>query len=187
MTSILLTGPAVESLTLGEAKTFLRVEHDDDDQLVTALIAGARTNVEAQAQIALITQSWRIVLDCWPKYGRVAVRPGQLQPLVAARFSDFSGNAHVIDTQGFVPDRDASALSFVPWAVPVPGRAAAGIELDVTVGFGDTAGAVPESLRQAVRLLVSHWYEHRGLVGPASAMLPATVSALIAPHRMSSL
>ena len=132
MTSILMTGPAVEPLTLGEAKTFLRVEHDDDDQLVTALIAGARTNVEAQAQIALITQSWRIVLDCWPKHGRVAVRPGPLQSLVAARFYDLSGNAHVIDTQGFVPDRGASALLWgqlghrTQWQSPAPRAQAAG-------------------------------------------------------------
>ena len=56
MTSILLTGPAIEPLTLNEAKEFLRVEHNDDDQVIAALIAGARTHVEAQAQIALIAQ-----------------------------------------------------------------------------------------------------------------------------------
>jgi TP901-1 family phage major tail protein len=39
----------------------------------------------------------------------------------------------------------------VPWAVPVPGRATAGIELDVSIGFGDTIEDVPETLRQAVR------------------------------------
>jgi hypothetical protein len=32
MSSILLTGPSAEALSLGEAKTFLRVEHGDDDQ-----------------------------------------------------------------------------------------------------------------------------------------------------------
>jgi hypothetical protein len=29
------------------------------------LIAGARTHIETQSQVALITQGWRIVLDCW--------------------------------------------------------------------------------------------------------------------------
>ena len=36
MSSILLTGPAVEPLSLDEAKTFLRVEHSDDDQVIGA-------------------------------------------------------------------------------------------------------------------------------------------------------
>jgi uncharacterized phiE125 gp8 family phage protein len=55
MTSILLTGPTVEPLSLNEAETFLRVERGDDDQVVAAVIVGARMYVETQAQIALIT------------------------------------------------------------------------------------------------------------------------------------
>ena len=48
---------------------------------------------------------------------------------------------------------------------------------------------VPEPLRQAIRLLVAHWYENRGLVaaGSQTAMLPSTVAALVAPYRMLSL
>jgi uncharacterized phiE125 gp8 family phage protein len=73
--------------------------------------------------------------------------------------------------------------------LPAPGRLAAGIELDVVVGFGDAAIDVPEPLRQAIRLLVAHWYENRGVaaIGHAVAMLPATVAALLAPYRMLSL
>ena len=73
--------------------------------------------------------------------------------------------------------------------VPAPGRATAGIELDVSIGFGDTVEDAPESLRQAVRLLVSHWYDNRGVVASAGqcAVLPSTVAALIAPYRMFSI
>ena len=42
MPSILLAGPAVEPITLSEAKQFLRLEHNDDDGIITALIAGSR-------------------------------------------------------------------------------------------------------------------------------------------------
>ena len=54
--------------------------------------------------------------------------------------------------------------AFAPWALPAPGRPAPGIELDVMVGYGDAAVDVPEPLRQAIRLLIAHWYENRGLV-----------------------
>ena len=93
-----------------------------------------------------------------------------------------------IDTQAFVPDPSTSTLSFIPWALPMPTRIAAGIELDIAVGFGDAASDVPEPLRQAIRLLVAHWYENRALVAGAEvAPVPANAAALIAPYRMLPL
>ena len=164
MPSILLTAPAVEPVTLDEARSFLRVEHNDDDEVIAALVAGSRIHVEAQTRRALITQSWRITADNWPQDGRLAILPAPLQALTAARVYDLDGNAQDVDLQAFVPDLGASALVFAPWALPAPGRIAAGIELDVTVGYGDAAVDVPEPLRQAIRLLMAHWYENRGLV-----------------------
>lgn len=190
MSSILLTAPAIEPLSLDEARAFLRVETGDDDEVIAALIAGARRHVEAQTRRALITQSWRLVLDAWPDDGRIAVRPAPLRALTAARVYDADGGTLALDTQAFVPDLGASALAFMAWTLPAPGRLAAGLELDVIVGYGDGARDVPEPLRQAVRLLVAHWYENRGLVlaGAApTALLPATVAALLAPYRMLSL
>lgn len=187
MSSILLTAPAVEPLSLAEAKAFLRVEHADDDGVIGALIAGARIHVEAQTRRALITQAWRLSFDAWPEDGRIAVRPGPLQALDAARVYDGEGGAQTVDLQAFVQDLGNAALVFAPWALPAPGRIAAGIELDVTAGYGDAAADVPEPLRQAIRLLVAHWYEHRGLVASGATTLPATVTALIAPYRMLSL
>jgi uncharacterized phiE125 gp8 family phage protein len=187
MSSILLTAPAVEPLSLDVAKAFLRVEHNVDDAVIAALIAGARLHVEAQTRRALITQTWRIARDRWPSSGRVAVRPAPLQALTAARVYDEDSTAHEIDVQAFVLDAGASALAFAVWALPLPGRAAAGIELDVRVGYGDAVADVPEPLRQAIRLLVAHWYENRGLVAAETALLPASAAALLAPYRMLSL
>jgi uncharacterized phiE125 gp8 family phage protein len=190
MPSLLLTAPAVEPIALADMKAFLRVETADDDDVITALIAGSRIHVEAQTRRALITQSWRLSRDSWPEDGRLKVLPAPLQTLAAARVYDENNTTHAIDTQSFVLDLGASALAFAPWALPMPGRLVAGIELDVTVGYGDAAGDVPEPLKQAIRLLVAHWYENRGLVATGAtqiAALPQTVAALLAPYRVLSL
>jgi uncharacterized phiE125 gp8 family phage protein len=190
MPSILLNGPAVEPLALAEAKAYLRVETSDEDETIAALIAAARLHVEAQTRRALITQSWRLTLDAWPECGRVTLRPAPLQSLSAARVYDANNVAHALDLQNFVPDLAASSINFASWAVAQPERAASGIELDVVCGYGDGAEVVPEALRQAIRLLVAHWYENRGLVVPGAmslASLPSTAAALIAPYRMVSL
>jgi uncharacterized phiE125 gp8 family phage protein len=189
MSSILIAPPAIEPLTLEEAKAYLRVETNDDDLLIGALISAARLQVEAQTQTCLITQMRRLVLDCWPQRGRIAVRPGPLKALTAARVLDFDGHARSVDPQDFVIDSGRSMIAFMPWAMPMPTRIAAGIELDVTIGFGEVAADVPEPLRQTMRLFVAHWYENRGLIvaGTQVATLPASANALLAPYRMLAL
>jgi uncharacterized phiE125 gp8 family phage protein len=189
MSAILLTAPAIEPVSLAEAKAFVRVEHNDDDDLLTALVAGARHLVESRTRRALITQNWRLVRDAWPADGRIDVVPAPLQSLDAVRVFDADGVALALDLQGFVVDRAASRLAFAPWSPAAPGRSTAGIELDITAGYGSAAIDVPEPLRQALRMLIAHWYDNRGLaaIGQSVAMLPATVAALIAPHRMVAL
>jgi uncharacterized phiE125 gp8 family phage protein len=63
---------------------------------------------------------------------------------------------------------------------PVPGRAVNGIGITVEAGFGATPAAVPEDLRQAVLLMVAHWYAHRG---DEPQPLPAGIAALLTPFR----
>jgi uncharacterized phiE125 gp8 family phage protein len=119
MASILLAPPAVEPLSLAEAKVFLRLETADDDPLIAAFISAARLHVETLTGLAFVTQRWRMVLDCWPANGRIAVRPAPLQALIAARVFDFDGEVRTIDAQAFVPDASTSTLSFIPWALPM--------------------------------------------------------------------
>src|SRR5688572_18738216 len=97
MPSILLAGPAVEPITLAEAKQFIRVEHDDDDDIIAALIAGSRIHVETQTRRALITQSWRLTRDVWPELGCVPVLPVPLRTLDAARVYKFDGSTLAIE------------------------------------------------------------------------------------------
>ncbi len=189
MPAILLTAPASEPLSLADAKAFLRVEHDDDDAVIAALIAAARNHVEALTRLGLMTQTWRIVRDDWPRDGRIRPRLGPLQSVAAARIYNEVGVVSTIDVARFVTDTASGAIAAPGWSLPQPGRAAAGIELDVVIGFGAAASDVPQVLLQAIRMLVSHWYENRSLVaiGQTVAMLPPSVNAMIASYRVMSL
>jgi uncharacterized phiE125 gp8 family phage protein len=189
--AFLLTSPAAEPVSLAAAKSYLRVEHDADDDIISGLISAARLQVEAQTRRALITQTWRLRRDAWPADGRLSVLPAPLRDVVAARIFDAAGSPHAIDLQGFTTDTAAApaVIGFVPWSLPVPGRSLAGIEIDLEVGYGDEPDEVPQPLRRAIELLVAHWYENRGLiaVGQSVAVLPTTVAAMIAPYRVLSL
>lgn len=189
MPATLLTAPEAEPLSVADAKAFLRVEHDDDDAVIAALIAAARNHVEALTRLGLMTQTWRIVRDDWPRDGRIRPRLGPLQSVVAARVYNELNAASSIDAARFVADSAGGIIAAPGWSLPVPGRAVAGIELDVVIGFGAAASDVPQVLLQAIRMLVSHWYENRSLVaiGSSVAMLPPSVNAMISSYKVMSL
>jgi uncharacterized phiE125 gp8 family phage protein len=188
MSAVLLTAPVAEPLSLADARDFLRVSHSDDDAVIAALIAAARGQIEAQTRCALMTQTWRVACDAWPNDGRIRPRLAPLRSLAAVRVFDAGGTARPLNASAFVVDTAAGVVAAPAW-LPAPGRSLAGIELDLVCGFGDAASDVPELLRHALRTLVAHWYDNRGLVaiGQSIAMMPASVAAMIAAYRVRSL
>lgn len=189
MSTTLLIPPALEPLSLVDAKIFLRVDHDDDDDVISALIAAARGHVEAQTRRALITQTWRLALDGWPAIGHIKVRPAPVQSITALRTYDLDGDALAHDPAIFAIDCEAGIIAAPPWSLPMPGRSFNGIEIDFVAGFGGNTNDVPAPLRQAIRHLVAHWYDNRGLVaiGQSLAIMPASVGAMISSYRVMAL
>ncbi|MFH3480576.1 head-tail connector protein [Xanthobacter variabilis] len=182
----LLAGPAAEPLTRAEAKSFLRIDHDDEDALVDALIAAARRMVEAATGRVLLEQTWRFTREAWPLSGVIPAPVAPVRTIVSAIVSLADG--HTVEVPEGVlslkADR-APALIHVDLArAPQPG--AGGIAITITAGYGATAAAVPADLMQAVRLVMAHFYEFRDGSGDALS-LPDTVGALLAPYRLVRL
>ena len=184
MPSILLTPPAVEPVSLAEAKAHLRVGHADDDQFIATLIAAASRQVGAQTGLALIEQQWTVFRDDWPENGVFEL---PYAPLTAveelASFGDDDTKA-VIDPAHYYIDAASRPPRLLLrgsriWARP--GRIGNGIAATVTVGFGAAGIDVPEPLRQAMLVLMAHWYEHRGNANPPR--VPLTVDQLTRPFR----
>ncbi len=69
MPSVLVTAPTEEPVSLAEAKLHLRVDYSNDDLLIAALITAARQHAENDTGRALVTQTWRQVLDQFPAPG----------------------------------------------------------------------------------------------------------------------
>ncbi|MEQ8696105.1 MAG: head-tail connector protein [Bauldia litoralis] len=191
MTAALITGPALEPVSLADVKAHLRVDGGDEDALLTAAIVSARVHVESATRRVLIEQGWRIYYDAWPRRRIVRLPVAPLMSVDAVTIYDAAGDPQAVDAEDYEADVAASPARLVLAAnAPTPvGRAVNGIEIDVTAGYGATSVDVPAALRQAVLMLVAHWYEHRGAVGHDLAVLvaPLGFEALIAPYRLLSL
>ncbi len=189
MTPLAIAPPAIEPVSLAEAKDFLRLLASDEDELLGTLITAARLMVEAASGRMLIDQSWRLVLDRWPAGGELRLPLSPVGRIIAARVYDAAGGAQVVTqaSLALIEGTDPPVIT-VHGTVPVPGRDRAAIEIDVVAGFGTTRDLVPAPLRQAVLRLACRWFEHRGdVVSRDATHLPAEIAALLAPYRRLKL
>ncbi|MGJ3231317.1 MAG: head-tail connector protein [Oceanicaulis sp.] len=194
MTLHLITPPAAEPVALSDAKTWLRVAHGEEDDLITELIRSAAARVEAETGLALIARGYREVLDAWPArrlsaYGQaVSVARGPLLSVEAVRTFDKAGPAEVWDPAEYRAEtgEPGRIVAVYPFSLPQPGRFAGGIEIEFTAGFGAAAADVPAALKEAVLRLVAQSYS---TAEPAESArrgeggLPGDVEALLRPWR----
>lgn len=189
MTPLALTPPAQEPVSLSEARTFLRLDQAEEDDLLGTLITAARLMVEAASGRLLVDQTWRIVIDRWPDGGEIRLPLSPVGAITAARVYDALGVAQPVSPAALQLDTAADPpVVRIVAEVPEIGRSRGAIEIDVVAGFGATAVAVPVLLRQAVLRLAARWFERRGdVVGRDAEALPPEIMALIAPFRRARL
>ena len=188
MTPLLLSGPACEPVSLDEAKAWLKIDSAAGDDVLGALITSARVAVEAATRRMLITQTWRILLDAWPRSRVISIPLAPFASLAAINLYDVADAAQPLSASLYtltaLPERAQINLAAI---LPVPGRIAAGIGIDVVAGYGATPGDVPRPLRQAMLHLVARGHENRGDAQSDIARMPAPAAGLIAPFRRMRL
>lgn len=179
--------PNVEPVDLAEAKLHLRVDATADDMLIENLIRAAREYVEDATGRALIDQTWQLDLDGWPSVGYIELPRPPLSSVSSVKYTDSAGVEHTFSAEHYGVDVGSE-----------PGRVVLGygktwpsvtlwpispIKITYVAGYGAMASTVPACLRQAVLLLVGHWYENReGVVigqGFAQLTTPFAISSLI--------
>jgi uncharacterized phiE125 gp8 family phage protein len=184
MTAILTDPPAVEPVTLAAARAHLRVDGADEDAAIVDLIAAARRHVEAATGRALLEQGWRIVRDGVRPAGIVRLEPAPVMSVDAVTLRAADGTASVLPTDGYVVDLVSSRLRILPGARPA--LSACQVEIDITAGYGTEPAHVPEPLRQAVLMLVAHWYSHReAALAAVPVPLQLGVDSLMRPYRLT--
>jgi uncharacterized phiE125 gp8 family phage protein len=184
--------PTTDIVTLDEAKLHLRVDHPDDDTLITALLATATSRLDGYGGIlqrALITQTWKVETDSFADPLRLPI--GDLLSLTSVKYRDGSDVQQTLASSVYGVYSDAIG-PFITlkynqvWPVVYDRRDA--IEIIWTAGYGATAASVPAAIRQAALLMVGHWYEHRETVSDASLNeVPLSAKHLIEPFRLNAI
>lgn len=161
---VLAVAPSEEPITLTEAKAQARVEVSTDDTLITALITAGRELIEEEAWRALVTQRWDFYLDAWPEGDTIVLPRPPLRSIVSFEYIDQAGVTTAISASDYVVD-----VASEPGRLRLKGTATwpsatlrelNGVHIRFEAGYG-AASAVPVRYKQALKLLVGHWYENR--------------------------
>lgn len=197
----LVTAPAVEPLLLEEAKDHLRESGDPmpQDTEIESRIQAAREAIEHELGRALITQTWRLYLDRFPSShsrrdglwdpGWITLPKAPIQAVTSVQYVAPGGTltALVVNTDYVAQlagvERHVRPAYSLSW--PTPRDEPDAVRIEFRCGYGDSGDAVPEAIRNAMRLLVGDLYENREaqIVGTIVAQ-NASVERLLAPYRV---
>lgn len=193
----LVTPPTIDPISLSEAKAHLRVAIADDDGLIAGYILAAREHIENETRRAFLTQTWDYTIDyCWPcervggSYKRRIVLPRPpVQSVTSITYIDLNGATQTLAANQYKLAKADTGEWFIEPAYgvtwPSVRNEMAAVTVRFVAGYGANPGDVPEPLRQAILLLIGHFYENREAVGAANLIeLPFAVASLVFPYRV---
>jgi uncharacterized phiE125 gp8 family phage protein len=180
------TAPSVEPLSLTEAKLYLKVDHTEDNTIITALIKAAREMAEHYTLRSFITTVWDAAFDEFPDVIELYGCPVNSITSItyysdAGVLTTLSSTVYLLDSIS-TPAR-VSLASGQSW--PATDERKAGIVVRYSSGYGATSAYVPETIRTALLLIVGHLYENRqDVVTGTVAKLPHGSEYLLDKYRV---
>lgn len=162
MTPALVTAPAELPVTIGEAKAQLRVDHFDDDALISGLIASAVDHLDGYRGVlgrAIITQTWRVGARRWHP-----VMPLPFPDVQSAiiTYRDHEGAEQTVPTAEYevIAGPLGSRIYFKDafLSPQLHDDEAEPITITFTAGYGGAADA-PQDIKTAITLMVQMDYD----------------------------
>lgn len=179
---VLNTAAASTPVTLTEAKAHLRVDGSDEDTLITSLIEAATSAVEEETGRALVTQTWDYSIS--QPSGAVALPLAPVASISSMSYYDTDDNSQSLTVGDYYLFKGTDTACVEPKDnVDWPTTKDRPDALTITFIAGQAAADVPQALKQAVLLLIAHWFENREPVGKMDAA-PLAYDYLTAQYKL---
>lgn len=186
----LSSGPAALTfLTLAEAKAHCRIDHSDDDALITSLVNAVESYLDGYSGIlgrALINQTWVQSLCDFCDPTRLPV--GIASSITSITYFDLSNVQQTLATSVYqlLTDDRGSYVSLKPLQLwPQLYDREDAVTITWVAGYGAAAANVPAAIRAAALLILGNLYENREAVvlDTTAIPLPMGAQSLLAPFR----
>ena len=188
------TPPAVEPVSVSEAKAHLRVDISDDDSYIQNLVSSAREWCEQYLDRTLITTQWTMRLDSFPyeiELPRPPIATSGTATAVTLTYTLGDDSTATLSTTAYRVDRNSTPgvvrqLRAGTWPANLDDYNA--VAVTWWAGYGASGTSVPAAIRHAILMLVGHWYESRSsvLTGSISKEIEFGVKSLLDSQRWGS-
>lgn len=182
--------PVEEPVSRTEAKLHLRVDGNEEDDLIDSLLVTARIHCENVSRRAFVTRTCTV--DLWGWHDLIALPYPPLASVVSIVYTDAAGAPHTLPSMVYGVDTHSEpGLVYLAQDQQWPAdqlRDYAPIRITYTAGYGD-AEDVPETYKAAIKLYLAHLYENREAVvagqGVSLTRLQDALDALLLTDRGS--
>lgn len=193
MSVSLVTGPAIEPVSLLEAKAQCRIDPTvtDEDALLTDYIRAAREWAEHFTHRAFISQIVDEKRDGFP--GCVwETLSAPVISVTSVTYTATDGTSTTWSSALYLTDIPAGPKAGPARIMPIYGgyfpstrSQMNAVTVRVVVGYGTTAASVPSAIRSAIKLMVAHLYARREPVNIGNLVTPIPLSAesLLWPYK----
>lgn len=179
-TTKIITEPAVEPVTLEQVKNHSRITHIEDDSWLLMAMVVARQYVEKTCELSLITQTRRTTFDGFRKPW-LTLAYGPTLSISEIQYYDQTNTLQTLANYQAALESNPCLIvpaAGQPWPQTMPNKIDA-VKVTYVAGYGDPEN-VPAALKQAILLLVDHWYSNRSAVEMGSpGPIPFGVDSLI--------
>lgn len=184
------SAPAKEPVTLDMAKAHIRVDGGEEDAYIEQILKTAREWCEDFQRRAYVTQTWRLTLDEFPACGELELPRPPLASVTSITYLDTNGDSQTLATSVYAVDTDADpGRVYLKYNQTWPSTRAIQNAVTITyvAGYGADDSHVPAAMKQAILLLVGHWFENREDVvsGSLPKHIDMGVKALLWPNRVN--
>lgn len=164
----LATAAASNPISTAEAKSHMRVDISDDDTLIGIYISAATELVQNITKRQFVNATFDYTLDCFPVEDYIELPRSPLSSVTSITYTDADGNTgQTFSSDNYTADTYHTpgrlVLNFnTSW--PAYREDYNSVVVRFVAGYGATSASVPEAVRQAIQLIVAHWYENREAV-----------------------
>ena len=183
-----ITTPAASyPITTAEAKAHLKVDISDDDTLIDNLIKAATQSAEDYTNRCFIATTLTMVGDTWKDIYTLYKSP--VSAVTKIQYYDTTNTQVVLSTSVYIVDNTSKPCRILldeDQEFPDLADRKMAVEAIYVVGESEDGTEVSNLIKQAILLMVGHWYQNREavVIGRIATEIPMAAKMILDQYKI---